>query len=45
MLKLQYQSDKDETTKLHAQVALERLNDIMKSLFLNKKNKVETLLQ
>jgi len=36
MLKFQYQCDKDETIKLHAQVAIERLNDIMKSLFLNQ---------
>ncbi|XP_060846775.1 uncharacterized protein LOC132926437 [Rhopalosiphum padi] len=37
MLKFQYQCDKDETIKLHAQVAIERLNDIMKSLFLEPK--------
>ncbi|XP_060856530.1 uncharacterized protein LOC132934258 isoform X2 [Metopolophium dirhodum] len=36
MLKDQYQYNKDETIKLHAQVAIERLNDIMKSLFLNQ---------
>ncbi|KAL5238399.1 hypothetical protein ACI65C_005809 [Semiaphis heraclei] len=36
MLKFQYQCDKDETIKLHAQVAIERLNDTMKSLFLNQ---------
>ncbi|XP_025191179.1 uncharacterized protein LOC112591556 [Melanaphis sacchari] len=37
MLKFRYHCDKDEITKLHAQVALERLNDIMKSLFLEPK--------
>lgn len=37
MLKCQYESDKDEIIKLHAQVAIERLNCIMKSLFLNEK--------
>lgn len=36
MLKFQYQCDKDETIKLHAQIGIERLNDIMISLFLNK---------
>lgn len=37
MLKFQYQRSEDDTTKLHAQIAIERLNDIMKSLFLNEK--------
>lgn len=45
MLKFQYQSDDDETIKLHAQVAIEKLNDIMKSLFLNKKNSMNTFLK
>jgi hypothetical protein len=38
ILKHQYQCSKDETTKLHAQIAIERLNDVMKALFLNDKN-------
>ncbi|XP_050528671.1 transport and Golgi organization protein 6 homolog isoform X2 [Daktulosphaira vitifoliae] len=35
ILKFQYQCTNDETVKLHAQIAIERLNDIMKSLFLD----------
>lgn len=45
MLKFQYHCDKDEAVKLHAQVAIESLNDIMKSLFLNEKTSVKSLIQ
>lgn len=43
MLKFQYNCEKDEIIKLHSQVAIERLNDIMKSLFLSEKNSKLTL--
>ncbi|XP_050438421.1 transport and Golgi organization protein 6 homolog isoform X2 [Adelges cooleyi] len=36
MLKFHYSHDKDETVQLHAEIAIEKLNKIMKSLFLNK---------
>ncbi|VVC25878.1 Armadillo-type fold,RNA polymerase II assembly factor Rtp1, C-terminal,Armadillo-like helical [Cinara cedri] len=45
ILKFQYQSDRDATIKLHAQVAIEKLNDIMKSLVLNEKNSMQTYLK
>jgi len=37
MLKSQYLCGKDEIVQLHSQIAIESLNDIMKSLFLNEK--------
>lgn len=38
MLKYYYQSDADSTVQLHSQIAIEKLNETMKSLFLTHQN-------